>query len=282
MPHEKKPKKGDGRARSTVGQPSRKPLDRGSPGIPPTVDLAATLSTPNGGEAPRCQALKRGGGQCGAPARKGYRVCARHGAGLTPRPATATQRERKAGGRPPTHGLYSKAGRRRIAEVVAELEAAQTEIDNSDAEMMVLRGTLSFLLGQADVHEAALDKVGGTYQLLERTLSHQTLDPTEARAVGQAMMAADRLLGRSESWVRALMDAARFVIKGAHERSQTRAKHAEAKALETLAKYIQVLRGIMHDVLDEDQLDVVEGRLLREVFAPNGLEIPGRDEVLVA
>jgi hypothetical protein len=282
VPNAKKPKEGDGRERSTVGQPSREPIDRSARDIPPTVELAATLRTPNGGEAPRCQAVKRDGTQCGAPARKGYRVCARHGAGLTPRPATATQRERKPGGRPPTHGLYSKAGRRKIAEVVAELEAAQIDLDDSDGEMRVLRGTLAFLLGQADVHEGALDKITGVYAVLERTLTHQTLEPVEARAIGQAMQSADRLLGRSESWVRAVLDAARFVVKASKERAETRAKVAEARALETLTKYIHVLRGIMFDSLDEEQLDVIEGRLVREVFLPNGLEMPDRDEPLVA
>jgi hypothetical protein len=186
-----------------------------------------------------------------------------------------------AGGRM-THGLYSRMGRRRIAEVVAELEAAQIDLDDSSGEMMVLRGTLAYLLGNASVHEQAEDTVGGVYALLERTLTHQTLDPTEARAVGQAMMAADRLLGRSASWVRAVLDAARFVVKASHERSQTRAKVAEARALETLAKYVHILRDIMVDVIEQEQLDVIEGRLVREVFAPNGLELEGRDEPLVA
>ena len=234
---------------------------------------------PNGGTTPRCQALKRGGGQCAAPARKGYRVCARHGAGLTP---TEKPRERRAGGRPVEHGLYSRVGRRKIAEVVAELEAAQVDLDDSDGEMRVLRGTLAFLLGQADLHEAAADKIGGVYAVLERTLTHQTLEPVEARAIGQAMQSADRLLGRTESWVRAVLDAARFLVKASKERAETRAKVAEARALEVLTKYIHVLRAILWDALDAEQLDVIEGRLMRDIFIPNGLEMPDRDEPLVA
>jgi hypothetical protein len=302
VPDNRKPRKGNGRPRSIVGQPSKEPIDRSARDIPPTVDLAATLRTPNGGEAPRCQAVKRDGTQCGAPARKGYRVCARHGAGFTPRPATATQRERKPGGRHhpkrvaginrkqrPEYagtsgriGRNSQAGRRKIAEVVAELEAAQVDLDDSDGEMRVLRGTLAFLLGQADVHEGALDKITGVYAVLERTLTHQTLEPVEARAIGQAMQSADRLLGRSESWVRALLDASRFIVKASKERAETKAKVAEARALETLTKYIHVLRGILWDTISEEELDVIEGRLVREIFAPNGLELEGRDEPLVA
>jgi hypothetical protein len=249
-------------------------MNRSVPENPPTVELQATLRTPNGGEAPRCQARKRDGAQCGAPARKGMRVCARHGAGFAPRPATATQRERKPGGRPPTHGLYSRVGRRKIAEVVAEMEAAQVDLDDSAGEMRVLRASLAFLLGQADVHEGALDDITGVYALLGRSLSHQTLDPIEARAIGQAMQAADRLLGKSESWVRAVLDAARFIVKASKERAETRAKVADARALKVLSDYIGVLRNILLDTLDSDQLDVIENRLMLEIFRPNNLELP--------
>ena len=281
MPDDTKRRKRNGRERSTDGQPSGNRMNRSAREKPLTVALAATLITPNGGQAPRCQAVKRDGAQCGAPARKGMPVCARHGGGMAAREATG-ERKRVAGGRPPTHGLYSKAGRRKIAEVVAELEAAQVDLDDSDGEMRVLRGTLAFLLGQADIHEAAADKIGGVYAVLERTLSHQTLEPVEARAIGQAMQSADRLLGRTESWVRAVLDAARFLVKASKERSETRAKVAEARALETLTKFVHVVRGILWDVLDEEHLDVLEGRLVREVFLPNGLEMPDRDESLEA
>lgn len=243
------------------------------------LNLAPFLSTPNGGVAPRCQAKRRAGGQCGAPARRGYSVCVRHGAGLPSRELEQAV-DRRPRGRPIVHGLYSRAGRRKIATVVAELEAAQIDLDDSEGEMHVMRATLAFLLGQADIHEDAADKIGGVYAVLERTLTHQTLEPVEARAVGQAMQSADRLLGRTESWVRAVLDAARFLVKASKERAETRAKVAEARALEVLTKYIHVLRGIMWDVLDTEQLDVIEGRLMREVFRPNGLEMPDRDDPL--
>jgi hypothetical protein len=263
------------RNRSTVGQPSDTPISRSARA------LERYIHTPNGGTAPRCQGHKKNGDQCAAPARRGFTVCSRHGAGTRAREKSGERKPVSGGGRM-THGLYSRMGRRRIAEVVAELEAAQIDLDDSDGEMMVLRGALSFLLGQADVHEGALDKITGVYAVLERTLTHQTLDPVEVRVIGNAMTAADRLLGRSESWVRALLDASRFIVKASRERAETKAKVAEARALETLTKYIHVLRGILWDTISEEELDVIEGRLVREIFAPNGLELEGRDEPLVA
>lgn len=245
------------------------------------LKLEPFLSTPNGGVAPRCQAKRRAGGQCGAPARRGYAVCVRHGAGLPSREREQSL-DRRPRGRPIVHGLYSRAGRRKVSDVVAELEAAQVDLDDSDGEMRVLRATLAFLLGQADIHEAAADRIGGVHALLERTRSHLTLEPVEARAIEDAMRTADRLLARTESWVRAVLDAARFVVKASKERAETRSKIAEARALEVLTRYIHILRGIMWDTLDEEQLDVIEGRLIREVFAPNGLEFEDRSSVIEA
>ena len=107
VPNERTPMKRNGRERSTDGQPSDTPINR------PARALERYISTPNGGTAPRCQGHKKNGDQCGAPARKGMSVCARHGGGLAAREATG-ERKRVAGGRPPTHGLYSRVGRRRL------------------------------------------------------------------------------------------------------------------------------------------------------------------------
>ena len=241
------------------------------------LDLQPFLSTPNGGVARRCQATRRSGGQCGAPARRGFSVCVRHGAGLPSREREQAVDQRTRG-RPIVHGLYSRAGRRKIADVVAELEVADTNLDDSDGEMRVLRATLAFLLGQADVYDEGGDTVRGAYALLERSLGHQTLDGAEAALIGRAMDEANRLLGQTESWARALMDVARYTVKASKERADTRAATAETRALATLTRFVHVVRSILWDLLDEEQLDVLEGRLLREVFLPNGLEIPDRND----
>ena len=243
------------------------------------LNLAPFLSTPNGGVARRCQAIRRAGGQCGAPARRGYTVCVRYGAGLPSREREQAI-DRRPRGRPIVHGLYSRAGRRKIADVVAELEAADTNLDDSDGEMRVLRATLAFLLGQADVHDEGGDTVRGTFALLERSLEHQTLDAAEAAVIGRAMGEANRLLGQTESWVRALLDAARFIVKASKERADTRAATAETRALATLTRFVHVVRNILWEMLDEEHLDALEARLVREVFLPAGLEMPDRDDAL--
>ena len=237
------------------------------------------LSTPNGGVAPRCQAKRRAGVQCGAPARRGFSVCVRHGAGLPSRDREQTV-DRRPRGRPIVHGLYSRSGRRKIADVVADLEAADTNLDDSDGEMRVLRATLAFLLGQADAYDEGGDTVRSTFALLERSLENGPLDAAEAAVIGRAMGEAIRLLGQTESWVRVLLDAARFIVKASKERADTRAATAESRALATLTRFIHVVRNILWEMLDEEHLDVLEARLVREVFRPNGLEIPDRFDAL--
>lgn len=242
-------------------------------------DRQPVLFTPNGGVARRCQATRRGGGQCGAPARRGFSVCVRHGAGLRSREEAGERKPVTVGGRM-THGLYSRAGRRKIAQVVAELEAAQVDLDDSDGEMRVLRATLTFLLSQADLHEDGGDTVRRAYALLERSLGQQAVGAAEAAVMGRAMGEASRLLGQSVSWVRAVLDAARFIVKASKERADTRAATAEARALATLTRFVHVVRNILWEMLDEEHLDALEARLLREVFIPNGLEMPDRDDPL--
>jgi len=78
---------------------------------------------------PRCQARsKRHGGQCGAPAIQGKRVCRNHG-GLSRGPTTAAGRQRCAEVRT-THGQQTRAKRQRASELstLFKLYAAILEI----------------------------------------------------------------------------------------------------------------------------------------------------------
>lgn len=275
MPRARKRPVGSRSESSAGGHAPETPINRSVPGLEPFIAI------PNGGTAPRCQVRKKNGDQCAAPARRGFTVCSRHGAGFRVREEAGERKPVSGGGRM-THGLYSRMGRRKIAEVVAELEAAEIDLDNSDGEMRVLRGVLAYLLGQADIHEAAADRIGGVHALLKRTLSHQTLEPVEARAIEDAMRTADRLLARTESWVRAVLDAARFVVKASKERAETRSKVAEARALEVVTRYIHILREILWEVVSEEDLDVIEARLIRDIFLPNGLQMPDRASVIGA
>ena len=70
----------------------------------------------------RCQARSKGhGGQCGAPAIQGKRVCRNHG-GLSRGPTTAAGRQRCAEAKT-IHGEQTRAKRKRASELSALLKA---------------------------------------------------------------------------------------------------------------------------------------------------------------
>jgi hypothetical protein len=81
-----------------------------------TQKLETTIKAPNGARAKRCSALKRSGGQCGKPARQGFKVCGLHGAGFATRERAGLS---KPAGRPPTTGRYAKQGSRTLDELFA-------------------------------------------------------------------------------------------------------------------------------------------------------------------
>ena len=240
------------------------------------LPLEESMLTPTGGVAPRCQRIKRNGEQCRNPARTAFRVCAKHGAGTHHREQAG---ERRRTGRPPTHGLYTAKGARQIADIVAELEGMKVDLDDSDGEMRVLRATLAYLLGQAPRHEAANATIDRTYVLLKEAAEAQVLTPAEGAALGGSMAEARRLLIANRSWATQIIDACRIIVSAAKCRAETNSKVAEKRAIESLLKLVHMLRHILWDVLDEDQLDVVEDRLRREVFGPLGIELPTRAEV---
>ena len=69
-------------------------------------------------------------------------------------------------------------------------------------------------------------------------------------------------------WSTHLTDAALKVITAAKTRADTRVKLAETKALEHFTTLVTAVRKILWEVLDEEQLDVFEDRLRREVLGP--------------
>ena len=241
----------------------------------PAVDLVPFLSTPTGGQAARCQAVKRDGKQCGAPARVGFEVCAKHGAGTAVRVARG---DRRPPGRPVVHGLYSQRSLRSVHEIVAELEAIEIDLDDTDGEMRVLRATLAFLLQQAPQQEALAEAAERVTAVLNTRLQSESLATGDALVLGRAVGEASRLLRDAGSWSDRVADVARSIVLAVKQRAETRARMADAKALDSVARFARIIRHIMWDMLDEDQLDVLEERLQREVFAPNGLELPPPSE----
>lgn len=254
----------------------------------PLPPLEEWITLPTGQRARRCQHTRPDGTQCGAPAKKGELYCRAHLKRLeepspqppsVPDPAKEAAREAleaappSRGGRPPSHGLRTDAGRRAIRELAEEILRLEADLDNTDRELAVLKATLLWLLEKAQEYQEKAEKLGALIGSLSTVTGD---DPQTLRLLAEDLRLANRLQAELASWVDRLMDSAMRVVSAVKQRAETRAKLAEAKALEAYAKLILKTREILWDLLSEETLDLFEERLAREVLAPAGIELPAR------
>ena len=64
------------------------------------------------------------------------------------------------------------------------------------------------------------------------------------------------------------------VVNAVKQRAETRAKLAEAKALEQFVRLVQAVRDILWDLVPEEVLDAFEERLQREVLEAARVSLP--------
>ncbi|WP_287417673.1 hypothetical protein [Oceanithermus sp.] len=235
------------------------------------------IQLPNGGRALRCKATLKNGKRCSNPARKGFEVCWKHGAGSGKREKEGT---RKPPGRPPVHGLYSKHGLTSIRELRDQLLELGGELDNTDAALATLKATLEWLLSLADNQKDKAEKFEKLADTLAAAASEARSygDVETAVELGRDVRAALRLATELSSWTDRLVEAALKVINAVKQRAETRAKLAETRALEQFVKLAAGVRDIVWDLMDEETLNVFEDRLRRELLAPKRLQLPERTQ----
>ena len=260
----------------------------------PKIKLEPNLER-NGRVMARCQAqAKHGKGQCTQAARKDQRVRHVHGGGTKKREASG---ERKPTGRPPIHGLYSKRGYTDIQDLTETVHETAGALENSDRDLAVLKATLWFLtnqseafLGKATEFEAAADLMSGVLEAYvvvkpgrdaggeDEPTGRGEMTPEDAKIIGRHIATCSKLLSQIDAYVRTLADTATKTITAHKVRAEVAAKLAETKALETFVKYVQMNRGIIHELAPDDTfIDAYEARLRRELFGPARLELPNRD-----
>jgi len=235
------------------------------------------IELPNGGRARRCKAILKSGKRCSNPARKGYDVCWKHGAGSAKR---EREGKKKPPGRPPVHGLYTKKGMTSIRELRDELLRATEKLDETDTALATLKATLEWLLDLADTQKERAEKFDKLTEALAQAAENARMyeDPSTAREIGQDIRAALRLATELAAWTDRLVEGAIKVINAVKQRAETRAKLAETRALEQFVKLAQGVRDIVWDLTDEETLNVFEDRLRRELLAPKRLQLPERTE----
>jgi hypothetical protein len=234
------------------------------------------ILVPNGGRARRCQALlSNGTKQCSRPASEGFETCSVHGAGKRSR---VERGERKAPGRPLEAGLYSKQEMRELWDVLAEVQTLQVDLDKTDEELMLMKATIQWLLNQSGRVQANLDAAGELFDGAISSIEKGITTTEELVGVLDKLTSCSRLLNTPMSYADKMSDHAYKVINATKTRVETRAKMAEAEALENLVTLTQAVRRILHDIMDDPtKLEILEERLEREVFVANKLIKPPLD-----
>lgn len=241
-----------------------------------TPDLEPTRAMPNGATARRCQVVKSDGKQCGSVATTGFDVCWKHGSG-SPRRVAAGVRNDPTVGRPLVHGLYSKRASSRLREIIIALDDAQIEMDNADAEIRVAKAVLAFTIDRSDDLAAAATGLPLQLQRFRDALDDAILEPGDFRDARRFLNDAVGTVVMLDSWTSKVAALALEIVKAAKARAETKAKLAQAEALDTIRTFALAVRHIVWALLSEEQFDVYEDRLRREVFAPNGLVLEAGD-----
>ncbi len=226
------------------------------------VALEPTMTLPNGGVCARCQRVKKNGFQCGAPARVGFSVCPRHGAGFAARENAGLALPT---GRPAVHGLYSKSGIKSIHDLISEVEASGN-LKSTDREVATLKAALWFLLEQSGTRERASKDLDG---LLEHMRGLRPSTPEDFQSARALISEARGLQVSLDSWLARIQDSAGFVLSAAKIQADIAVKTAQADAVDAFSEYVKLLRGILWDVVDDTaKLEVFEARIQSEIFAP--------------
>ena len=246
--------------------------------------LEEWIELPGGNRARRCQHVDKKGRQCGAPAAHGGPLCWRHGTPPKPKPkkkgsARLSEEAKEAleaasQARPPDqtrHGLYSEAGRRAIREIAEEILRLEGDLDNTDRELAVLKAALVWLLDKAQEYQEKAEKLSALLESLSPAASE---DPQALRLLNENLRLASRLQADLAGWTDRLMEAAMRVVNAVKQRAETRAKLAEAKALEQFVRLVQAVRDILWDLVPEEVLDAFEERLQREVLEAARVQLP--------
>jgi hypothetical protein len=183
----------------------------------------------NGSKVRRCQAIsKRSGQQCKRVAVSGYDVCSVHGAGTKKR---VEEGERKAAGRPKLINFYSETGIRNVQQMIASANAEAAELPDLAMELRITRAALAATL---------------TYQEDMLRVEQEIAEWRETAIVDpQTSMQIARILLRLHSYNIDLQEMVIRVAKVVQTIKNIENRTAESKALEMLAKGMDIMRAVM-------------------------------------
>lgn len=206
-----------------------------------------------GGKVARCQARNRLGQQCNNPARAGFGVCWKHGAGSRKR---ELEGRAKRAGHPLTTGLYSVRQAALVQEMLEQAPEIEHDLDNTDREITLARVLVATLLSlQPEVNELR--------DALKRAKEGGSYDPVQ-------LLQAGKVYAKLDSWLRAVSELNLAVVRIAKHRADMVAQTAQARALQQFIEWTGGLKVILTESLTPEQYRLIYERIKREVLGPLG------------
>lgn len=254
---------------------------------PQELKLEETIVLGNGRTCARCQARNSSGEQCKSPARKGFKVCSKHGAGYRVREERGEKKPVSIGR--PRKAQNELASQSQILEIQQRRLEDKAALDNTDEALAALQALVEFLVSRSGVGEkfgeleelvpmleAAADKFREEAELSPDEMGKPDYNLiNEARTAMKLIPTAFRLATQ----VRQLLDdigvAASRVTKAAKERAEVKLKLAEADQLEMLRDWISISRGVILEMsLSDEQRQFYESQLKLRLFGQLGGQLP--------
>lgn len=227
------------------------------------------------GNPPRCQAKAKGTGeQCNKAAVRGSTVCTNHGAGTRKRvkegkrqdPVTASIK----------HRLYSGIKYDNHYTLVDRIETALEKAHVTDRELAVAKSVLETTLNSFADQPDALDRFHRLVQALEDEVGRciEAKEIVEAKRVRQDLRALAEVVTFLDKGLERLLSYSSQIILMEKARAEIKAKLSETRSIDQFAQYISKARSIFWEIATQEQLDLLEERLRREVLNPMRLELP--------
>ncbi|WP_027894496.1 hypothetical protein [Calidithermus chliarophilus] len=218
-----------------------------------------------GKRMPRCQAV-RGGKQCSQPARKGFDKCWKHGPGSAKRVKEGSRADPTTARL--THGLYSRSGKSKIQELRELVHASGRALDDSDEELATLKAVVWALLEKEEQFQGALESLEAAHKRVQEyaEMLKDAPDPYLLEKIGRTLGELNRSHAFVSGYTREVSDHAYRVVAAIKTRAETRAKNAEAKALEAFLALTETLKEVMLEVLSLEQYERVHAALEARVL----------------
>jgi hypothetical protein len=229
------------------------------------------VTLPSGGKAKRCKAKNNRGERCGLPARIGFEVCGKHGAGFATREA---KNQSRPAGRPIVHGAYSTKTQQRLETRAQEILQDKQKLESGNEALASLQALNAFLLENADTAQNLMVSLEGQLERL-KAIEPKEIDKDYLEQFNAIVRDAPQLIRDSLGYFNAVSVNALRVTTALKLRAETSVKLANAKQIDMLLHWVSVVRACILDAnLEDSQRQFIDSEMRRRLFGELGGQLP--------